>query len=61
MMRFRESWLSFEDFEDYINDIVQEGINGNANPGPHQWDTDDFKDAGDVTDFYTELCGNLAG
>ena len=59
-VNLRENWLSFE-FEEYIDDIVQAEINGNANPGPHQWDTDDFKDVGDVTDFYTELCGNLAG
>ena len=57
----RESWLSFEDFEDYINDIVRTGINGNANPGPHQWDTDNIQDANDVANFYGELCGNLAG
>ena len=56
----RENWLSFEDFEEYIDDIVQAGVNGDANPGEHQWDTDLIDDPSDVSDFYTELCGNLA-
>ena len=52
----RESWLSFEDFEEYIDDIVQAGVNGRASPGSTEWDTDNIDDSGDVTDFYDELC-----
>ena len=58
---FRENWLSFEDFEEYIDDIIQAEING-ASYGSIDttfWDTDDFDDAGNVTDFYTELCEDL--
>ena len=60
---FRESWLSFEDFEDYIDDIVQAGVNGDSAPSDTQWDTDDdnIDDAGDVTDFYEELCNECEG
>ena len=58
---FRENWLSFEDFEEYIEDIIDNEINGASygSASTTLWDTDDFDDAGDITDFYTELCEDL--
>ena len=51
----REDWMGFEDFEDYIEDIVEDRINEN------NWmDGNNIQDVDDVTDFYKELCGNLA-
>ena len=53
----REDWLGFEDFEEYIEDIVDSQINAGSQSG--QWDTNDIQDIDDVTDFYDELCGGL--
>ena len=52
----REDWLSFEDFEDYIEEVIEAGLNGDASGSGNKWSTTDITEADDVTDFYDELC-----
>ena len=56
----RKTWMRIDAFEEYIEEIVELGVNGHASPGTTQWDTDE-SDSGignvdDVDDFYEQLC-----
>jgi len=56
-----DDWLSFETFEDYINDILEEETNGNnwspSNKSPSG--SDPYEDSGDLDDWVANLCGGL--
>ena len=53
-----DEWLSFEEFDEYIENIVDEEVNGHSNTftNPKCWDTDDIYDVGDVNDWVDDLC-----
>ena len=54
---FRSNWLRIEAFENYIEDIIELGVNGvsGASANSTNWNTDVLTVL-DVDDFYTDLC-----
>ena len=63
-----QDWLGYEDFQDYIDDIIDEGINANGGDGteatPYYWgnarnDNNEFEDESDVNEWVDDLCGEL--
>ena len=55
-----EDWLSFEDFDEYIEDIIDEKVNGHATAGTAGcWDTtgnDAIEDLGEINNWVDDLC-----
>ena len=66
---FSQDWLDYEDFQDYIDDVIKEGTNANGGDGTkansYYWGNvrnggkNEFKDALDVDDWVKDLCGGL--
>ena len=69
---YMEDWLSYEVFESYIEDIIDEGVNsdnptdagGDSSEAGTGWtygdDDGEFEDIGDISDDWVEdLCGGL--
>ena len=55
----RDDWLEYEDFKDYIEEIISEGTNGASDPDTNEWDTDDIEKLKHVDDWVIDLCGGL--
>lgn len=59
---YRDDWLGFENFEEYVDDIIQEGTNSPSSCGNKScWgvdspDSDDYEDIGDIDDWVEDLC-----
>ena len=57
-----DEWLSFEEFDEYIENIVDDGINKGANTSSTCWSdngNDAINDAGDVNYWVDDLCRAL--
>ncbi len=52
----REEWINIKSFNGYIDDIIDEGTNGDKIPASWEWNTDLITDAEDITDFLDQLC-----
>ena len=59
-----QDWLGYEDFQKYIDDVIEEGTNANDGDGteatPYYWgnDNNEFEDESDVNDWVEDLCEN---
>ena len=52
-----DDWLGVEYFERYLENLIDDGVNGAANPTSSQWDTDEIEDTGDLEDeWWEQLC-----
>ena len=61
---YANDWLNFDSFLTYIDDIIEEGINGSSTGAGSQWGTDDIEESGDLGDWWETganrgLCGGL--
>jgi len=59
-----DDWLDIEDFEDYINDIIEDGINkSGTDSGSDYWGATNNKheDVDDINDWVDDLCKVTAG
>ena len=57
---YRDDWLGYENFEDYIEDIISEGINsdGGSEANGYQWGGSNnvIEELRDVDDWVDDLC-----
>ena len=51
-----DKWLEFDYFEGYIENIIDEEVNGSRNPSGSQWDTNDITSINEVGDWWKDLC-----
>ena len=59
---YANDWLNFDSFLAYINDIIEEGINGSSTGAGGQWDINNIEDDGDLGDWWRqELTEGFAG
>ena len=59
----RDDWLAFENFEKYIEDIIESGVNADDSTEPYHWGGNNnlFEDIGDIDDWVEDLCENTTG
>ena len=60
---YRDDWLRFDNFQEYIDEIISDGINndGGSNSGTYYWGSasNKYEDTGDIDDWYDDLCSGL--
>ena len=56
---YRDDLLDVEDFDNYVEDIIEEGTNGDDTGSGNKWNTTEIEDVGDVDDWVDDLCGGL--
>ena len=56
----RDDWLEIEEFENYIEDIIEAGVNKDSDDStvPYEWGGLEIEDVNDLTDWVNNLCKN---